>query len=184
LPLRPSPFASIGDRRIGACGPLRLRCCRRGPREGHDDPRRYGAQTSNLWSTRVLGVRLLLRGGVGGFLRASSPCCAYPLPLSFPCGCLSARALLPAAASRGHGFDPRPPIPRGSTQRVRTRTNRERESESSCVCSATTREQNDGEPPNVLEHIRTHEALAQRSHPHTPALRASPKMTKLIRDLT
>ena len=69
-------------------------------------------------------------------------------------------------------------------QRVRTRTNRERESESSCVCSATTREQNDGEPPNVLEHIRTHEALAQRSHPHTPALRASPKMTKLIRDLT
>jgi hypothetical protein len=30
---------------------------------GHDDPRRYGAQTSNLWSTRVLGVRLLLRGG-------------------------------------------------------------------------------------------------------------------------
>jgi hypothetical protein len=121
---------------------------------------------------------------VGGFLRASSPCCAYPLPLSFPCGCLSARALVPAAASRGHGFDPRPPIPRGSTQRVRARTNRERESESSCVCSATTREQNDGEPPNLLEHIRTHEALAQRSHPHTPALRASPKMTKLIRDLT
>jgi hypothetical protein len=31
--------------------------------KGHDDPRRYGAQTSNLWSTRVLGVRLLLRGG-------------------------------------------------------------------------------------------------------------------------
>ena len=31
-------------------------------RNGHDDPRRYGAQTSNLWSTRVLGVRLLLRG--------------------------------------------------------------------------------------------------------------------------
>ena len=30
--------------------------------KGHDDPRRYGAQTSNLWSTRVLGVRLLLRG--------------------------------------------------------------------------------------------------------------------------
>ena len=29
----------------------------------HDDPRRYGAQTSNLWSRRLLGVQLLLRGG-------------------------------------------------------------------------------------------------------------------------
>eukprot|EP01047_Picozoa_sp_COSAG01_P104236 COSAG01_NODE_33584_length_561_cov_83.655844_2_plen_43_part_01 len=27
-----------------------------------DDPRRYGARTSNPWSTRVLGVRLLLLG--------------------------------------------------------------------------------------------------------------------------
>ena len=29
---------------------------------GHDDPRRYGARTSNPWSARALGVRLLLRG--------------------------------------------------------------------------------------------------------------------------
>ena len=48
---------------------------------GHDDPRRYGAQTSNLWSTRVLGVRLLLRGGP-----ACLPACL--LALCCRCGCL------------------------------------------------------------------------------------------------
>ena len=63
----------------------------RAPRRalGHDDPRRYGAQTSNLWSTRVLGVRLLLRGGPACF--ACWPAAAVgrrlravfaPLPLS------------------------------------------------------------------------------------------------------
>ena len=35
---------------------------------GQDDPRRYGARTSNPWSTRVLGVRLLLLGAFFSFI--------------------------------------------------------------------------------------------------------------------
>eukprot|EP01050_Picozoa_sp_SAG11_P004241 SAG11_NODE_265_length_11509_cov_26.341455_6_plen_223_part_00 len=46
----------------------------------HDDPRRFGVRTSNPWSTRVLGVRLLLCGDLY--------CDPSALPLPRACICI------------------------------------------------------------------------------------------------
>ena len=95
------------------------------PAFGQDDPRRYGARTSNPWSARALGVRLLLRGGASLFassslLSAFCPHATAPLHLHTR---VHARKLrrprqTQCAQARGktHARSGRRPRPRAATQ--------------------------------------------------------------------